>query len=245
MDSARATTYSSERIIARRSRILRETRLMLVEGGYDEVTIRELARRADVAQRTLYNAFGSRENIVAAAIIQYYEELDSLNRIKSDPISLLGELKHFIATTMSSQKVRAYARATMSLYNSFDVNPAVRAAVRTVNVHSMSPFSDYLESASLFRPHVSGTIFVDTMTILLQAVLSAWCLEEISDDTMLERMAETFLVTVLGYTTPPISNEAETWLAHVRAKSPEWLRLCADCAVSTTKKGKKRSKSSE
>jgi AcrR family transcriptional regulator len=60
--------YASAAMQDRRLRILAEAQALLDEHGVDGFTIRELSRRAGVAQRTLYNVFGSKEDIVASAI---------------------------------------------------------------------------------------------------------------------------------------------------------------------------------
>ena len=55
--------YSSPSIHERRRRILREARRLLAESGLEKFSIRTLCKRADVAQRTLYNAFHNRDRI--------------------------------------------------------------------------------------------------------------------------------------------------------------------------------------
>jgi AcrR family transcriptional regulator len=59
----------------RKARILAEAQAMLDEMGVDAFTIRELSRRANVAQRTLYNVFGSKEDIIASAIELHFNSL--------------------------------------------------------------------------------------------------------------------------------------------------------------------------
>src|SRR5579862_1973223 len=67
--------YGSPVMQDRRQRILAEAQALLDERGVDGFTIRELSRRADVAQRTLYNVFGSKEDIVASAIELHFTSL--------------------------------------------------------------------------------------------------------------------------------------------------------------------------
>jgi AcrR family transcriptional regulator len=56
---------------ARRERILAAVLELAAEGGYDAVQVREVAARAHVALRTLYNYYDSRENLLYAAMMEW------------------------------------------------------------------------------------------------------------------------------------------------------------------------------
>lgn len=60
--------YKSPRQLQRQSNILATVRAMLEEAGYDGLTMRALAKRAGVAQGTLYNIYGSKDGLVLAAV---------------------------------------------------------------------------------------------------------------------------------------------------------------------------------
>src|SRR5438094_204527 len=72
--AAKPQTYSSPAIRARRRRILEETRRMIAEDGLLNFNMNELCKRAGVAKRTLYNAFQTREQLIAIAIAEYFQE---------------------------------------------------------------------------------------------------------------------------------------------------------------------------
>lgn len=60
-----------------RSRRILETAMELAEaGGFDNVRLRDVARRADVALGTLYKRFRSKEEILAAALELSVEEME-------------------------------------------------------------------------------------------------------------------------------------------------------------------------
>lgn len=52
----------------RGERILEATRELLAERGYSAVTVRELAHRCGVSVPTLYNRFGGKDELIAAAV---------------------------------------------------------------------------------------------------------------------------------------------------------------------------------
>ena len=67
-------TYSSASMLARRQRILAAVLNLIEEGGVDSVTVRELSKRSEVAPRTVYAAFGSKEELIARAIKKRFQE---------------------------------------------------------------------------------------------------------------------------------------------------------------------------
>ncbi len=62
----------TEQRIARRAMILAAVRQLVVEQGYEAVTIRELARMCRVSVPTLYNQFGGKDQLLAAAIEDHF-----------------------------------------------------------------------------------------------------------------------------------------------------------------------------
>lgn len=67
--------YKSPRQLARQSNIMKTVRTMLEEVGYDGMTIRGLAKRAGVAQGTLYNLYGGKDSLVLAAVDDLLSQL--------------------------------------------------------------------------------------------------------------------------------------------------------------------------
>src|SRR5262245_47536859 len=55
-------------------RVLPVVTAMLESGGPDAVMVREVARRARVSLREIYNQFGSREELIVAAVEQWMDE---------------------------------------------------------------------------------------------------------------------------------------------------------------------------
>ena len=67
--------YESPRQLQRQSNILATVRYMLEEVGYEGMTIRGLAKRAGVAQGTLYNLYGGKDALVLAAVDDLLSQL--------------------------------------------------------------------------------------------------------------------------------------------------------------------------
>jgi AcrR family transcriptional regulator len=65
----------SEQKLERRARILAAVRELVAERGWRDVTIRDLAQRCRVSVPTLYNQFGVKDELLAAAALGHFAEL--------------------------------------------------------------------------------------------------------------------------------------------------------------------------
>jgi AcrR family transcriptional regulator len=65
----------AEQMLERRARILAAVRELVAERGWRDVTIRDLARRCRVSVPTLYNRFGGKDELLAAAAIGHFTDL--------------------------------------------------------------------------------------------------------------------------------------------------------------------------
>src|SRR6266851_1962676 len=103
--------YSSRSIAERRRRILREARKLLAERGIEGFAVRELCRRAEVAQRTLYNAFQSKDRVIALAIREAYEEVNQRFRYRTSAETLEGFLDRLTSVHERNFRARNYTDA--------------------------------------------------------------------------------------------------------------------------------------
>jgi AcrR family transcriptional regulator len=100
----------TERQISRRAAILAAARDLIVERGYEGVTMRELAARSDVALKTLYQQYDNKENLLAKAVEEMhgntYAEI-----MKVDKETGLDKLFFIIDNVLSKNMENdAYAR---------------------------------------------------------------------------------------------------------------------------------------
>jgi AcrR family transcriptional regulator len=61
---------------ARRERVIRVAMELGAEGGYDAVQMRDVSQRADVALGTIYRYFSSKDHLLAAALVEWTEDLE-------------------------------------------------------------------------------------------------------------------------------------------------------------------------
>jgi hypothetical protein len=184
-----------------------------------------------VAQRTLYNAFGSRENIVISAIYQYSQEFSDHATYIHNSHTLLGRMERLIKVHSRNLQIRPYTTAVMAIYNSQFSDPSIRQAVRKLSNDGSLPFADHLSACRMLAGGVTPQDYAEMLTRLLYCTLSSWCVSEIADEAMLEAMVETFLVVTFSSTRGAIKKDAAKWLTFVRTRSPEWTALRSNAAV--------------
>lgn len=221
----RALVYRSDNIVERRTRILREARKMIVHGGLAGFSVRELAQRAGIAQKTLYNAFGSKENVIALAIRQYMDDFNTRMTTSFERGTLEERLERLIKVHSRNVQIRPYTTAIMGVYNSFTAAPAVRSVIRHVSEEGLRPFATRVETSHQFAPGVTADAFIKLQTTNGYATLTDWCLGEIPDDRLVDHITENFLCGVVSSTTGEIRNEAQRWLEDLREQRPSWTAL--------------------
>ena len=70
--------------LERREHILDAARKLIAERGYAGITMRDLAARCRVSVPTLYNQFGSKDSLLAAAVETHFAGLLATSREKAD-----------------------------------------------------------------------------------------------------------------------------------------------------------------
>jgi AcrR family transcriptional regulator len=221
----KALVYKSDNIYERRRRILREARKMISESGLAGFSVRELATRAGIAQKTLYNAFGSKDNVIALAIRQYMGDFNDRVAFVFDNLTLEGRLERLIKIHSRNIQVRAYTTAIMAVYNSPSADRAVREAIRNLSEVSFRSYAEVLDVQGAYAEGMNAERLIYLATTQVYAVLSDWCLKDLPDDQLVDRICETFLVLLLGSTTGETQRQAQRWLEDLRGARPGWLAL--------------------
>lgn len=221
----RLLKYRSDNIYERRQRLLHEARRMIAEGGLEAVNVRDLCQRAGIAQKTLYNAFGSKENVIALAIRQYMADFNERSTPRFDLSTLEGRLERLIKAHSRNLQIRSYTTAIMAVYNSPTADRAIRNVIRSMSEAGAQPFAEALAASSAFLPGMTAESFIYLHVTTVYAILVDWCLGEVPDEDLVDRICECFLVTVVGCTTGRVRDEAGNWLEDLRAKRPSWTAL--------------------
>lgn len=88
---------------ARTRRLIADTAARLfAEQGYEQVTVREIARAAEVAEQTLYNYFPTKEQLVTDREQQIQQQLDDLIRSRPVGTSPAAAIRDFVLQSVSA-----------------------------------------------------------------------------------------------------------------------------------------------
>jgi len=102
--------------LARRARVLEAAIDLAAQGGYDDVQMREVAHRAGVAMGTIYRYFDSKDQLLAAALVDW-----------SDRMAQFLEARPPVGATPSERLIDVIRRASRNI----ERNPQLTAALIT------------------------------------------------------------------------------------------------------------------
>jgi AcrR family transcriptional regulator len=88
---------------ARTRRLIADTAARLfAEQGYEQVTVRQVARAAEVAEQTLYNYFPTKEQLITDREQQIQQQLDDLIRSRPVGTSPAAAIRDFVLQSVSA-----------------------------------------------------------------------------------------------------------------------------------------------
>lgn len=197
----RSSGYASPSILARRHRILTETRKMIAEVGLARLAMDDVARRANVAKRTLYNAFQSKEHLVATAISKYFEAYErKIHYTNDDATTLDWMVERLIIVARRNLAIRNYTRALMDIYHSSDVDPEIRQAIHDIAARSHAPWIRKLASSRQLQPWINPDLLISLLVRYRYALAQAWTEGEIKEDDLVLEVLRGFFTFMAGAT---------------------------------------------
>jgi AcrR family transcriptional regulator len=196
--------YGSQVMADRRQRILAQAQAMLDELGVEGFTIRELSSRADVAQRTLYNLFGSKEDIVASAIHDHFAGL--LAEMPPPPAAadFPGYLRRIDAILDRTIELKRYATAMVGVFFSPSVDRRLYDTLRWISEGGSAAWLPRaVEGGVLVK--LSPEDYERLSTLLINtgyANITDWAAGRISTEEMKIRFKLNFLICIQPLTRP-------------------------------------------
>ena len=196
--TSRRKTYASAQISERRARILSEALSMIIEIGSTGFTVQELSRRAEVAPRTLYYAFGDKEGVIESAVIEHFSALTRRNGLTPSPPYAPWVLKGLDVSLTEIMRVPNYARAMVEVYFSPSANGRVVSALRKIsNLLPALWLREAMEAGHLW-PWVDPERFLEQFSDLQYATLHAWAVGRLNDAELGRRRRLNFLTLARG-----------------------------------------------
>jgi AcrR family transcriptional regulator len=193
--------YDSALMHERRRRILEETRRVIEENGIENLSMRELCKRADVAQRTLYNAFGSKDHIVGLAIRENYLEQLARMKFTTPADTMEGVIDRTARVCTHFGRQRNYMKAVMDIYYSPSPHKDVMEMMRELSYENVRPWLTKLQQRGELNPSLTLEEVASDMTELVFSIMHQWTVGEMGVAKMTEQCVRAFLVLTIGSTT--------------------------------------------
>lgn len=218
-------TYKSDAILERRRRILRETRRLIAETGYSSFNIRELCARAEIAPKTLYNAFGNKDNVVASAIQEFISDTYKDVHFHFPASNIDGFLERQNRIHSRNQLLARYTKAIVSVYYASESANVIRTQIRTEGRRWHAAFTAAIEEEGCLLAGVTTDWISHLLLSNAFSVTKDWACGEIADEAFLDRIAETALMVIVGTTRGRVNQDARRWIEDIRGDRASWISL--------------------
>lgn len=209
------TTYDSPQMAERRERILHETRKLINEEGLEGFSMRELSKRANVAPKTLYNAFGDRDRLIGLAIREMYDALRYNVKFKTSDKTLSGLLDRAIVLNRGNLKARNYAKAVATIYFAPGTHPELRDILQEMAVGNTSEWLTDLRTKGQLHDWVDIEHLTRHMANMEYALILDWATGRVKDTEYLFRFAEIVLFSALAATRGEVYEAAEAMMVQM------------------------------
>lgn len=215
------STYSSKTIRERRSRILAETRKLIAEEGPTGFSMEELCKRAGVAKRTLYNAFGSKEHMVAVSIQEYFEDFAQHIRFTRPPGTLQHMIEHIGAVARRNMQLLNYNRALMAIYHSPEVDPDIWATIRRIAANAHRPYVEIVAAKRQLQPWMNTEEVTAELTRYRYALANDACNGRVPVEDYPTTLLIGMLNILAGATRGGARRDVEDALRQIAGTGPE------------------------
>ncbi len=139
--------YNSRSMVERRQRILKATLQLIEEGGLSGVTIRQISKKSDVALRTLYLYFGSREVIIGVAIKDFFYKNIEESGADPEPKTISSLFDRFDRLTSIIIGNESYSSALAPIFFSSNIDPTIYEILKDIAISHVKSFVDELASS--------------------------------------------------------------------------------------------------
>lgn len=223
--------YTSEAITGRRRRILRETRKIIAESGLQGFSVRVLCKRSHVALRTLYNAFHSKERLIAIAIREAYDDLQGRVSYRTETDTLEGIIDRLQFINRRNLRYRNYTKAVASLYFAPDLSEDIWQALRHMVYRNLLQWLKRVAAEGDLKPGVELDELAALFANVEYSIMNDWAQGRIADKDFIRRLELAVLQTATGAMRGEAARKAQEMIERIAASgqaiefaSPEYNR---------------------
>lgn len=190
-----------EKRLERRRRILNAARDFVARVGYENVTMKGLAEAASVTAPTLYNTFGSKDELLYEAVLEHYEQLLE----EAGPAVGVRGLDRVIAIlTSTAETMTREPNYVRTLLDSFRSRPGGRRlgkALRMEGLQALIEAVEEMRSDGELQDWVEPTVLATLISGVRRSVTIDWVGGRIALEDLTDMMICSACVMLAGATT--------------------------------------------
>ncbi len=214
MDKASSPTAAGRRETTKlrhRHAIVEAASLLIEEHGGAAFTVDELAARADVARRTVFNHFPSLDEVVlevAEEGLSTFTETISSSIASGTKTGIDGVLDDLRAV-LRTEESRAAIRKLAQMFESIDeADPRRRARVNEIFARTTAKFSDLVSARCLGTSELQVVLFINAFAGGMATICIRWLSQPDTGDNVPTQLWEQMLDELMqalrhGYLRPP------------------------------------------
>ncbi|MCY3881648.1 MAG: TetR/AcrR family transcriptional regulator [Chloroflexi bacterium] len=190
-----------EKRLERRRRLLAAARELLGRVGYGNVTMKGLADEAGVTAPTLYNTFGSKDDLLFEAVLEHYEQLLE----EAGPATGVRGLDRVISIlTSTAETMSREPQYVQTLMDSFRSRPGARALGRALRLEGLQALVEAMEemrSDGDLQEWVDPNVMATIISGLRRGVTIDWVSGRVAFDDLADMTICSACVMLAGVTT--------------------------------------------
>jgi len=200
-----------QRQTARRAEILRQTRILLGQEGYEAFSIRRVAHNCDMAPQTVYNLVGDRDELLGAAICQHVRAMIDVAQAHAGPAGFFMSLADLL--WRHGIKHGAYSQAVLRALFSFPSEPA--DTVRLMTCGLLRNVLDQQAAEGRLRERVDTTLLAHSMQALIVHTGLSWAPGGGEETALRRQLVSGIGFLLLGALRTSARTPVEDWMDQV------------------------------
>ncbi|KCZ87925.1 TetR/AcrR family transcriptional regulator [Hyphomonas johnsonii] len=188
----------------RRSRIVRAARDLIRETGDTDLSMRMIAKRADVSLATPYNLFGSKHAVVLAVFEDERDFAERFSKLKAD--NALERLfdAHALATSYFTEDPDFYRplwKALLDVQGAKDTGLATPERLER-NSQAWEALISDAQQEGLLAPAYPADTLERMLSLFANGVMLSWSMGALATDKLLPTAALGYALVLRGAATP-------------------------------------------
>lgn len=215
----------SDTMMARRRRVLSETRKLLQKEGISGISIRQVAKNADVSPRTIYNIFESKDQLILVSIRSYYDIFLATLQNDHEVTSVEWIIETAAVLHFRSQQIKEYLSATVLVYFSMNTNAIFKKEIYNIGAGFLREWLIYRQSIDQIRKNINIERCIRDISNMFYSQNHEWISGILSDEEFTPFALKAMLIYLAGISLGDTKREVEMYLSLILDMSPEIIGI--------------------